>query len=72
MPHKKLDAEEWCCQYCQTYQDTDYDKVVYHELTQHHAGCQKNRNKNVIDLFACLTRTKKHYSHSYTYPQKHH
>jgi hypothetical protein len=41
MPHKQLDGEEWCCQYCRSYKDADYDKVVYHELTQHHAGCPK-------------------------------
>ncbi len=43
MPHKKLDAEEWCCQYCKTFADMDYDKVVYHELTMHHAGCPKKQ-----------------------------
>jgi hypothetical protein len=41
MPHKQLDGEEWCCQYCHSYKDADYDKVVYHEVTQHHAGCPK-------------------------------
>jgi hypothetical protein len=41
MPHKQLDGEEWCCQYCHSYKDADYDKVVYHELTKHHAGCPK-------------------------------
>jgi len=41
MPHKTLDGEEWCCQYCHSYKDADYDKVVYHEVTQHHAGCPK-------------------------------
>jgi hypothetical protein len=43
MPHKRLDAEEWCCQYCHAYKDADYDKVVYHELTEHHAGCPANQ-----------------------------
>ncbi len=41
MPYKKLDSEEWCCQYCQNFSDLDYDKVVYHEITAHHAGCPK-------------------------------
>jgi hypothetical protein len=41
MPHKQLDGEEWCCQYCHSYKDADYDKVVYHEVTMHHAGCPK-------------------------------
>jgi len=41
MPHKKIDGEEWCCQYCHAFKDADYDKVVYHELTQHHAGYPK-------------------------------
>jgi len=39
MPHKQLDDEEWYCQYCHDFKDLDYDKVVLHEVTVHHAGC---------------------------------
>jgi hypothetical protein len=40
MPHKQLDSEEWCCQYCKEYKDINYDKVVFHEVKTHHFGCQ--------------------------------
>jgi hypothetical protein len=50
MPHKQLDSEEWCCQYCHSYKDADYDKVVYHELTQHHAGCPKPEKQKIRNL----------------------
>ncbi|MCW3984739.1 MAG: hypothetical protein NWE96_12240 [Candidatus Bathyarchaeota archaeon] len=48
MPHKKLDCEEWCCQYCQAYKDKEFDKVVYHEITQHHIACTTTKNNKKI------------------------